>query len=70
MEGLSSKFKPEYWNYAKLVSGVLRYRMPLQHVIRLVNSLELDGDQINSWKTGVARALKRYLPGTPAEEDA
>ena len=70
VEGLSSKFKPEYWNYAKLVSGVLRYRMPLQHVIRLVNSLELDGDQINSWKTGVARALKRYLPGNPAEEDA
>ncbi len=70
VEGLSGKFNPEYWNYAKLISGVLRYKMPLENVIRLVNSLELDSDSINSWKTGVARALKRYIPGaTPEEEE-
>ena len=63
VEGLSEKFNPEYWNYAKLISGVLRYRMPLDNVIRLVGSLQLDSDSINSWKTGVARALKKYLPG-------
>ena len=67
VEGLSEKFNPEYWNYAKLISGVLRYRMPLDNVIRLVASLQLDGDSINSWKTGVARALKKYIPGAPAE---
>lgn len=63
VEGLSEKFNPEYWNYAKLISGVLRYRMPLDNVIRLVASLQLDSDSINSWKTGVARALKKYIPG-------
>ena len=63
IEGLSEKFNPEYWNYAKLISGVLRYRMPLDNVIRLVASLQLDSDSINSWKTGVARALKKYIPG-------
>jgi len=69
VEGLSEKFNPEYWNYAKLISGVLRYRMPLDHVIRLVGSLELDSDSINSWKTGVARALKKYIPGAAPEEE-
>ena len=63
VEGLSEKFNPEYWHYAKLISGVLRYRMPLDNVIRLVASLQLDSDSINSWKTGVARALKKYIPG-------
>ena len=63
VEGLSEKFNPEYWNYAKLISGVLRYRRPLDNVIRLVASLQLDSDSINSWKTGVARALKKYIPG-------
>ena len=67
VEGLSEKFNPEYWNYAKLISGVLRYRMPLEHVIKLVASLSLKDESINTWKTGVERALKRYLPG--AEEE-
>lgn len=62
IEGLSEKFNPEYWDYAKLLSGVLRYRMPIDHVIKLVTSLQLESDNINSWKTGVARALKKYLP--------
>lgn len=69
VEGLSEKFNPQCWNYAKLISGVLRYKMPLDHVIRLVNSLELDSDSINSWKTGVARALKRYIPGSEDDVD-
>ena len=68
VEGLSEKFNPEYWNYAKLISGVLRYRMPLEHVIRLVGSLSLKDESINTWKTGVERALKRYLPGAEIEE--
>ena len=67
VEGLSEKFNPEYWNYAKLISGVLRYNMPLDNVLRLVGSLELDGDNINSWKTGVARALKKYIPSNTPE---
>ena len=61
VEGLSEKFNPEYWNYAKLISGVLRYRMPLEHVIKLVSSLQLDSDDINTWKVGVERALKKYV---------
>ena len=61
VEGLSEKFNPEYWNYAKLISGVLRYRMPLIHVIRLVGSLQLKDASINTWTNGVERALKRYL---------
>ncbi len=69
VEGLSEKFNPEYWNYAKLISGVLRYRMPLDHVIRLVGSLELYSDNINNWKSGVARALKRYIPGAAVESE-
>ena len=62
VEGLSEKFNPEYWNYAKLISGVLRYRMPIEHVIKLVSSLSLQSENINTWKVGVERALKKYLP--------
>lgn len=62
IEGLNSKFNPEYWNYAKLISGVLRYGMPIDQVIKLVQGLELDSDTINTWKNGVERALKKYLP--------
>ena len=62
VEGLSEKFNPEYWNYAKLISGVLRYRMPIEHVIKLVSSLQLQSENINTWKVGVERALKKYLP--------
>ena len=61
VEGLSEKFNPEYWNYAKLISGVLRYRMPLEHVIKLVSSLSLKDESINTWKVGVERTLKKYL---------
>ena len=61
VEGLSEKFNPEYWNYAKLISGVLRYRMPIDHVIRLVSSLQLKSESINTWKNGVERALKKYI---------
>ena len=60
VEGLSEKFNPEYWNYAKLISGVLRYRMPIAHVIKLVSSLQLQDENINTWKVGVERALKKY----------
>ncbi len=68
VEGLSEKFNQEYWNYAKLISGVLRYRMPLEHVIRLVSSLQLESESINTWKNGVERALKKYISdGTEAE---
>lgn len=67
IEGLSEKFNPEFWNYAKLISGVLRYGMPIEQVIKLVSSLELDNKSINTWKMGVERALKGYLPnGTKA----
>ncbi|MEE1208315.1 MAG: adenosylcobalamin-dependent ribonucleoside-diphosphate reductase [Muribaculaceae bacterium] len=65
--GLSDKFNPEYWNYAKLISGVLRYGMPIDQVLKLVSGLELDSQSINTWKMGVERALKKYLPnGTQA----
>ena len=63
VEGLSEKFNPEYWNYAKLISGVLRYRMPIDHVIKLVASLQLQSENINTWKNGVERALKKYVTG-------
>ena len=69
VEGLSEKFNPEYWNYAKLISGVLRYRMPIEHVIKLVGSLQLRDESINTWKTGVERALKKYLPGANEPEE-
>ena len=68
VEGLSEKFNPEYWNYAKLISGVLRYRMPIAHVIKLVGSLQLKNESINTWKNGVERALKKYVvDGTEAK---
>lgn len=61
IEGLSERFNKEYWNYAKLISGILRYRMPLSHVIRLVNNMQLENEDINNWASGVAKALKRYI---------
>ncbi|MBQ2786666.1 MAG: adenosylcobalamin-dependent ribonucleoside-diphosphate reductase [Bacteroidaceae bacterium] len=61
IEGLSERFNPEFWNYAKLISGVLRYKMPIEQVIKLISSLELGSDNINTWKNGVERALKRYI---------
>lgn len=67
IEGLSEKFNPEFWNYAKLISGVLRYGMPIDQVMKLVGGLELDSASINTWKNGVERALKKYIPnGTTA----
>ncbi|MEE3483190.1 MAG: adenosylcobalamin-dependent ribonucleoside-diphosphate reductase [Bacteroidales bacterium] len=67
IEGLSYKFNPEYWNYAKLISGVLRYGMPIDQVIKLVGGLQLNSETINNWKNGVERALKKYIPnGTEA----
>ena len=67
IEGLSDKFNPEFWNYAKLISGVLRYGMPIDQVLKLVGGLELNSESINTWKMGVERALKKYLPnGTKA----
>ncbi len=68
VEGLSEKFNKEYWNYAKLISGVLRYRMPIEQVIKLVSSLQLNNESINTWKVGVERALKKYVTdGTEAK---
>jgi ribonucleoside-diphosphate reductase alpha chain len=68
MEGLSHMFKPEFWNYAKLISGVLRHEMPIQDVVNLIQSLRLDSESINNWKNGVERALKKYIPnGTKAK---
>jgi ribonucleoside-diphosphate reductase alpha chain len=62
IEGLSHKFDPEYWNYAKLISSTLRHGMPIEKVVDLINSLQLDSESINTWKNGVARALKRFVP--------
>ena len=62
MEGLSYKFDKEFWNYAKLISGVLRYGMPIDQVVKMISGLEMDSESINSWKVGVERALKKYLP--------
>ena len=71
VEGLSHKFDKEYWNYAKLISGVLRYGMPIDQVIKLVSGLQLDNESINTWKVGVERALKKYIPdGTQVSEEA
>ena len=69
VEGLSGKFNKEYWNYAKLISGVLRYHMPLESVIHLVSTLSLEDESINTWKIGVERALKRYLPSYNEEAE-
>jgi ribonucleoside-diphosphate reductase alpha chain len=69
IEGLSYKFNPEFWNYAKLISGTLRHGMPIEKVVDLINSLQLDSESINTWKNGVARALKRYIEdGTAVEK--
>lgn len=68
VEGLSEKFNPEYWNYAKLISGVLRYGMPIENVVKLVSSMEMRSDNINTWAVGVERALKKYLPGHEMEK--
>lgn len=68
VEGLSERFNKEYWNYAKLISGVLRYRMPLNHVIKLISSLQLDDENINTWTNGVARALKKYTVSPDTSE--
>ena len=69
IEGLSERFNPEFWNYAKLISGVLRYKMPIIQVIKLISSLQLESDNINTWKNGVERALKRYIKdGTSTAE--
>ena len=71
VEGLSHKFDKEYWNYAKLISGVLRYGMPIDQVIKLVSGLQLDNESINTWKVGVERALKKYIPdGTQIKEQS
>lgn len=68
MEGLSYKFDKEFWNYAKLISGVLRYGMPIDQVVKMISGLEMDSESINSWKVGVERALKKYIvDGTEAK---
>ena len=69
MEGLSYKFDKEFWNYAKLISGVLRYGMPIDQVIKMISGLQMDTESINSWKVGVERALKKYLPGSSADDE-
>lgn len=69
IEGLSHKFNPEFWNYAKLISSTLRHGMPIEKAVDLINSLQLDSESINTWKNGVARALKRYVAdGTEAKK--
>ncbi|MCL1868302.1 MAG: adenosylcobalamin-dependent ribonucleoside-diphosphate reductase [Paludibacter sp.] len=69
VEGLSYKFDPEFWNYAKLISGVLRYGMPIDQVVKLIGSLQFNSESINTWKVGVERALKKYIPdGTELAE--
>ena len=70
MEGLSYKFDKEFWNYAKLISGVLRYGMPIDQVIKMISGLQMDTESINSWKVGVERALKKYLPGNTDNAEA
>jgi len=68
IEGLSYRFNPEFWNYAKMISGTLRHGMEIENVVELINGLQLDNESINTWKNGVARALKRYVPdGTQAK---
>ena len=69
VEGLSYKFDREYWNYARLISGVLRYGMPIDQVVHMISGLQMDSDLINNWTTGVARALKKYIPGATIEEE-
>ena len=68
MQGLSRSFDKEYWNYAKLISGILRHGMPIQYVIDLVQNLNVEEDSINTWKNGIARALKKYVPDGMVDE--
>ena len=70
VEGLSGRFNKEYWNYAKLISGVLRHGMPVENVIRLIDSLQLESDTINTWKVGVVRALKKYANNVGDADDS
>lgn len=70
VEGLSEKFNKEYWNYAKLISGVLRYGMPLENVVRLVSSMQMESEDINTWTVGVERALKKYISSGTSDECA
>ena len=70
IEGLDGKFNPEYWNYAKLISGVLRYGMPIDQVIKLVQGMELNSESINTWKNGVERALKKIFTERHGSERA
>ena len=69
VEGLSYKFDREFWNYARLISGVLRYGMPIDQVVHMISGMDMDSDSINSWTTGVARVLKKYIPGAITEDD-
>lgn len=70
IEGLSRSFSPEFWNYAKLISGILRHGMPIANVVTLIQNLSVDEDNINAWKNGIARALKRYIPdGTKVDKE-
>lgn len=69
MEGLSRSFSPEFWNYAKLISGVLRHGMPITQVVNLIQNLNVEEENINSWKNGIARALKRYIPNGTIDEN-
>ena len=66
---MSYKFDREFWNYARLISGVLRYGMPIDQAVKMISGLQMDSDSINSWTTGVARVLKRYVPGANMEEE-
>ncbi len=70
IEGLSFKFNPIFWNYAKLISSVLRHSMPIQKIVELITSLQFDVESINTWKNGVARALKKFIPNGTSAEDA
>ena len=70
IEGLSFKFNPIFWNYAKLISSVLRHSMPIQKIVELITSLQFDVESINTWKNGVARALKKFIPNGTSCEDA
>ena len=69
VEGLSYKFDREFWNYARLISGVLRYGMPIDQAVKMISGLQMDSDSINSWTTGVARVLKKYVPGANMEDE-
>lgn len=70
IEGLSRSFDKEYWNYAKLISGILRHGMPINNVVEVINGLNLYDENINTWKNGVARALKKYIPnGTVVDKE-